>query len=519
MSDNNIIYVNYGTPEGYNGEKYAMAHFPEKDTLVWPYRVCKIVRRAHEEGLLENAFKSAFSSYLRVLGNAVLQTQAGCSPYRMDIALVDEASGKNIRIDVEVDEPYDGVTRKPSHFKGCGDDFRDAYFNHLGWIVVRFSENQVHHDLNGCMAFIAKLLHSLNPDFQISESLLNTPIPVQEQRWTLAEAQKWSNERRREQYLKCDFPQGMSPLIDYSKRELTDNEASLLKEVEPISFQQTIPLDSELSDEDFESDNIKGYNLANKFSRDDQIKFESARHIYTWNGMVFKAVSNIIAEYFPVFDVIGKSEKRARYQNRPAEEIREEWDCKGAAAREIGTFMHRQIENHYLGNPVETSLDFSFDGKYVKESQTVRIEKEMGFFNNFVNDLKLEPYRTEWRIFDTSLKIAGTIDFITKNDDGTFEIYDWKRSEKIFDKSVWGYALGGLSHLADTALNHYRLQQNIYKYILEKNYGIKVSGMHLVALHPDNPNGNYKIVDIDPMPKEMDFIMKALDSFPAEDQH
>lgn len=517
MSVNNRIYVNYDAPEGYSDDIYPIAHFPDKGVVVWPYRRCKIVRRAHEEGSLYYALNSAFSSILNVYDDAVLQTQAGCSPYRIDIALVDYNSGKNIWIDVEIDEPYDGVTRKPSHFKGCGDNFRDSYLNHLGWIVVRFSENQVHYDLNGCKAFIAKLLKSLNPDLQVSESLLSTVVPAQEQRWTLAEAQKWSSENRREQYLNYVFTEKFSPLVDYSKRELTENEVFLLKEVKPMSFQQPTLISSELTDEDFESDNIKSYNSANIFPQDEQIKFEPARHIYTWNEMFFKAVSNIIAEYFPVFDIIGKSEKRARYQKRPAEEIREEWDCKGASAREVGTFMHRQIENYYLENHVESNLDFHYEGKYLNENKTISIKKELYFFQNFVNDLGLKPFRTEWRIFDTSLKIAGTIDFITKNVDGTFEIYDWKRSEKIFKNESWGNAIGSLKHLPDTALSHYSLQQNIYKYILEKNYGIKVSGMHLVVIHPDN--NNYKIKDIEPMPNEMDLIMRALDSFPAEDDN
>ena len=42
------------------------------------------------------------------------------------------------------------------------------------------------------------------------------------------------------------------------------------------------------------------------------------------------------------------------------------------------------------------------------------------------------------------------------------------------------------SHLDDCAGNHYRLQLNCYKFILEKYYGFFVVDMYVVCTHPDN---------------------------------
>jgi hypothetical protein len=86
-----------------------------------------------------------------------------------------------------------------------------------------------------------------------------------------------------------------------------------------------------------------------------------------------------------------------------------------------------------------------------------------------------------------------------RNED-TYSIYDWKRSKEIKKTSYnkWG-KIACISHIPDSNYWHYCLQLNTYKYILEKNYGIKIRDMYLVCLHPENKNNNYqhiKVVDL-----------------------
>jgi hypothetical protein len=45
--------------------------------------------------------------------------------------------------------------------------------------------------------------------------------------------------------------------------------------------------------------------------------------------------------------------------------------------------------------------------------------------------------------------------------------------------------LSVLAHLDNSSYYKYEVQQSFYKYILEKDYGIKVSSMILVVLYPD----------------------------------
>ena len=50
-----------------------------------------------------------------------------------------------------------------------------------------------------------------------------------------------------------------------------------------------------------------------------------------------------------------------------------------------------------------------------------------------------------------------------------------------------------LAHLDDCTGMHYRLQLNVYKFILERYYGQHVVGMYVVCIHPDN--GDSAFVD------------------------
>ena len=67
-------------------------------------------------------------------------------------------------------------------------------------------------------------------------------------------------------------------------------------------------------------------------------------------------------------------------------------------------------------------------------------------------------------------RLAGSIDFVAQAADGTFLIIDWKWSKNLQSKfsNDFQRMKSPLSHLDDCAGNHYSLQLNVYKYLLEK---------------------------------------------------
>ena len=133
--------------------------------------------------------------------------------------------------------------------------------------------------------------------------------------------------------------------------------------------------------------------------------------------------------------------------------------------------------------------------------ESVSVEREKQQFLHFVSDYAIKPYRQEWPVFDIDLNIAGTIDLICRESDGEFVIYDWKRSRKVVDaqgnpiKQAFGgrTSINGIS-IPDTSFYHYCIQQNLYRYMLQQHYGIRVKAMNLVVLCPDY--ADYRVVGV-----------------------
>ena len=235
------------------------------------------------------------------------------------------------------------------------------------------------------------------------------------------------------------------------------------------------------------------------------MSFEPSEHIYLYDGRIqLTAVSNIINQFFTPFDSIGFSERVARRDGLSQCKVLEEWDCKGLESRKIGTFLHKQIELFLSGKPFSMSTQFFYNGAFVKVNKDVSINVEISYFKNFLKDNPITPFRTEWHIFDMDLKLAGTVDLLCRNGNH-YDIYDWKRSRKASPhETVWQNGINGLQHIPDISFYRYALQQNLYKYILEKNYGIIIENMYIVVLHPMFEN--YQKFKIPNMSKEVSII-------------
>ena len=219
----------------------------------------------------------------------------------------------------------------------------------------------------------------------------------------------------------------------------------------------------------------------NPHSRDSRIDLEPTHHRYYVDGQAgYLSVTAWNKRHFAPFDATtiiarmraGKNWAESEYFGLSDLEIKKLWKDRGRVASEKGTELHDQIEC-YFNN---------------QEAVPPPGSKEYGYFQDFwaVAKKNLTPYRTEWVVFDESIQVAGAIDMIFQDKAGAFHMYDWKRTKPIVRAASWGFAkLACLRHIPDTNFWHYALQLNVYKAILEKNYGISISSMHLVRLHPD----------------------------------
>ena len=85
---------------------------------------------------------------------------------------------------------------------------------------------------------------------------------------------------------------------------------------------------------------------------------------------------------------------------------------------------------------------------------------------------------------------SNAYDFVDYQN-GEFSIYDWKRSDKVIANGLpiknnkYGEkGIYPLENLDNSPYYHYALQLSLYKFILERNYNIKVSKLRLGIFHP-----------------------------------
>jgi len=245
----------------------------------------------------------------------------------------------------------------------------------------------------------------------------------------------------------------------------------------------------------------------NPHPRDSFISFDEGPHIYTIHGdSGFTSVTTWNHSHFEHFDAdkiitnMMKSSKwpQNKYFGMTSDEIKAAWDKNRDEAAEAGTKMHYDIECYYNNCP-NTNKSIEYE-----------------YFNNFLADfpeLNLRPYRTEWMVYHEELRLAGSIDMVFENKDGTLQIYDWKRCRDIKKSDAFNKSANKecIEHLPDTNYWHYCLQLNTYKAILEEKYGKKITDLYLVCLHPDNKNKNYqriKVVDLQEEVKELFTLRK-----------
>jgi len=226
--------------------------------------------------------------------------------------------------------------------------------------------------------------------------------------------------------------------------------------------------------------------VKNRNPRDLCIEFDEPTHRYTVNGTSNGWISctGFLHTFFPHFDadatikkmMKGKNWATSKYYGMTASEIKAQWNASGKEASEAGTAMHLGIEMFHNNATVDQSIQDSVEWKYFQN-----------FWKDYGDDL--EPFRTEWEVWSEEHKLAGSIDMIyRKKSDGTFVIYDWKRSKDIKTSNDWENGYAPVHHLPNCNYWHYTLQLNVYKWFLETFYGCVVSDLYLIILHPDNKN-------------------------------
>lgn len=243
-------------------------------------------------------------------------------------------------------------------------------------------------------------------------------------------------------------------------------------------------------------------NKENEHERDKRIVFIEDTHTYFVDGKAnYISATTVKKPYFGTFDADETIDKWQWLWNKKPEHklhglTREQIKAKWGEAAPLGTAMHLAIELYLNG---EDSLDLS--------------NKELRQFYDWLKTKPdWEPYRTEWSVFDEEHKIAGQIDsiFRIKQPDGSYKyvMADWKRTPHDIsaDSKAYSQCAFPLQHLGQNDYWGYGFQQNMYKYILEKYYDIKIEAMYLIRLHEEvSEYGEFKCPD---MQDEIKLVLK-----------
>jgi hypothetical protein len=458
-------------------------HFAQEEKYLYPVvkmpkqnSVLKLPRlhRSNQKGYKENDFFDEIKLEiidLEITNNVHMVIPNYSKPYEPDIVLFDKKL--NLYIDVEIDEPYDGFYRYPTHNYRAEDDFkqddiRDLFFTESGWVVIRFTEKQVHKQPKECIDYIQNVIDSIyNKEFD------KTPKCEVEHQWNENQCIQWQLNNYREIYLEI-------PAFD--KR--TSHKEVFVAEREHETIETKIHRTRfEEIEKQYDKDLHKYFHPNDK----------------TGNAE-YLSVTTLVERIFQ-FDILRYIQREAEKQNKDEEELFREFQILRDEAAVLGTELHLQIENYFTKKPFNDSL------------------QEFKYFLNFEKE-KIIPKglifsEAEKKIFNHKYNVAGTVDCLFKNSEGKYVMVDWKRSKKLIvkgtdrpDKRGFQIEIEGLNTLTNCSYYRYCIQQNMYKYILEKEYNITISEMILTVLHENYPN--YHTIKLPEMIKEIKTILNSI---------
>lgn len=227
---NKVKYIGYEPSAEFEQQEpynYPMVFMPKPNSVIKFPRKGKQGFKGYSEDILKKHLFIHFNKTFQLFDDRFVLYKSHRNPFEPDFALIDENNDINLFIDIEIDEPYDGITRQPIHYTNYNKQ-RDTFFKNRGWIVIRFAEYQIVKNTLGCCKFIAEVVASVNPNFSINESLKSAQNLNLIKQWSKEDAIQWAKENYREKYL------NIVSFTEHENRSILTNliETKIGKEIE-----------------------------------------------------------------------------------------------------------------------------------------------------------------------------------------------------------------------------------------------------------------------------------------------
>lgn len=208
---------------------------------------------------------------------------------------------------------------------------------------------------------------------------------------------------------------------------------------------------------------------------DSNIQIDEAEHRYFLADdpkAEFTSSTTFIHKFFEPFDMDKVADNLIsnvpKYAGTNKNDLIKSWTNSAG----IGTFVHNELEEYIKTFTTPT---------HIKSRQGVDWIKSKNF-----KECKLYP---EVIIFSKTVGISGMVDLLIHNKEkDKYFIVDWKTNKKIYTES-YKNKMGiknSTKNLMDCNFIHYSLQLSLYRYLLEKFYGLDIHGQIILHLQEDS---------------------------------
>ena len=210
---------------------------------------------------------------------------------------------------------------------------------------------------------------------------------------------------------------------------------------------------------------------------DKKLRFYEKAHTYWYGKQKLQSVTQFVHSFFEPFKAREIARKLAKFPVNKRRRMGVRFFLqKWADSASHGTKVHKEIED-FINGSIGT----------IGEEIEPKTEQAIDFITEYLLTNKIVKGRTEQKVFSAELGLAGTIDWMTVFEDGSFDLIDWKTNEKLTSEGYKGKK--GIHEVTkevdDCHLTKYGLQLSMYAYILEKYYGLKCRNLIIVHLKED----------------------------------
>lgn len=179
-----------------DNSRYPLVLLPRRNEAVSPELLTNQPQKGSSEAYFFRYLKRYFPGC--VFDNLALRIKD--AHYFPDFVLYYEPH--ELWIDIEIDEPYSLPHGEPTHYIGA-DDRRNQFFLDKGWVIVRFTEEQVVRQPVACCRFLAELLQALTGDDSFLPELRTAPsLTIRPYPWTEEDSRYMATYKTRQSYLR-----------------------------------------------------------------------------------------------------------------------------------------------------------------------------------------------------------------------------------------------------------------------------------------------------------------------------